>query len=153
MRETPEAIDPDAAASVAYACKFCRKAGVARYNPAFVHVLDSWVKMLACNPCADYHVSLRRIEDQLWKAAHVLIVARNMGVKNLSTIEDNARNRLDALTKQYAQLVTAYYGLANFWDQEFPSMIMDKPEKLNKIAKGYRASVRQMSRQLNPNQP
>lgn len=150
MIPTPETIDEAATASVAYACKFCRKPGVARYNPEFVHKIEGWVKMLTCNPCADYHARRGQLEDQVWKAAHVLIAARRIGVKNLSTIEDNTRNRLDALTKQYANLVTNYYGLANFWDQEFPSMIMDKPEKLNQIAKQYRASVRQMSRQLNP---
>lgn len=125
-------------------CKFCRCVIYLRYDEAYERIGDflKLEQLGCCDRCADLREERRRITDQIKSACHWV-----------SQIPDQKRNAtkglmqlLSELTMRYAKLVAKWHNLdGHWWDEAFPEMMRDHPDKWPKILADYWTHFRQMN--------
>jgi hypothetical protein len=98
------------------------------------------LKFATCNRCADYFVTRNRLRDAIARVCGVLTLVRGAGheQEKESRMVCKISDKLEQLTKDYAQAVSTYYRTQTLWDIEFVNMLMDRPEMVNSVLDHYR---------------
>lgn len=116
-------------------CKFCKK-------PITVEIDDDYSKLhdplkllpiAACNRCADLRVERRKLESKVKITAMMLALA---GKHRTNELESKCRSVLDALLKQYANMIARWnYMQGMSWDEECIAVIMEHPDQWATVLK------------------
>lgn len=115
-----------------YLCKFCRKPGTAHYDRSCPPLrLEMWKSILACNRCADYQTSYRKIAGAIRFVCETLVqvcdAARSEEIKDEAW--KFAKMKLDNLTKSFAEVVCNHWQKPVQWEPAFTDCILKKPSE------------------------
>lgn len=120
---------------VPYTCKFCKQPGTAKYDDSVAIDLSRWIPYLACNRCCTYNLKRIRIEDRMY----------NLCVALMRTHEGEAialiRQKLEAVTKDYAALVCRHLNTNYTWDDDFVVQLTENPANVRKVCFHFRKLV------------
>jgi len=128
----------------AFKCKFCGKPGVVTGDDAGLEIIkpEKWIPNICCNRCGDYMVRKRKNQTAIFNLCRSLETSRfNLRGEKLNDMENRVRERLVDATKALCSIVCNYYRTTTVWDQEFPAMLMDKPDKAGVVIGVYIRSV------------
>ncbi len=125
---------------IEYTCKFCRAPGWVDCDiaPEITIQTDVWRAMLCCNRCGDFMVERRKLTESISKVCRIIGVVRStMRETIIRDTETKAFEKLEFLTKRFSRLVCDYYKKTAVWEPEFPRMILEHPEQVNKVLNDY----------------
>ena len=136
--------------------KFCHRPIEVRFEEVLDKVpyfdLPSWENFIACNRCADFYESKRKITDRVASESKRLQDARHGAVarSKLPEVEAAIAGNLERLTKDFALLVARYLRIGNAWSMEFVDMIMEKPTSCKIILAEFFKNCRKNQDKLQP---
>lgn len=117
--------------SIVYTCKYCRKQGLAKYEPEFVREIEAWKSMLTCNRCGDYLEGFWRYKKLLGRITYTLTVSR-LGRKDLE-LEDTCKRGLTETMKRLTTHCTDFFRIPNYFDPSVAEAMFDEPGKWKTI--------------------
>lgn len=126
-------------------CKFCGKNMVVEIDNDYAELGDPFklLQYAACNHCADLRERKRTLDQGIRK---ICISLTRCSMKDLKAATSFAKTQLDALTRKYAVLVSDWYNKSGYlWDEEFPTMMLEKPERVNDILTQYWKTFKQVN--------
>lgn len=129
-------------------CKFC---GVPVTVESHADCPSEWVesllKMLSCNRCADYRAKMSAIGSAIRKVCLNFVQLANSKTDDAEKT-GKVRKSLEALTWKVAEATCKFYRTrAVIYNQDFVDQIMENPDRSSLILKTYAAMVRQEARQ------
>jgi hypothetical protein len=123
---------------IPYTCRFCGAKHVAEYDDDCPGMqLESWMKLICCNRCADYNVGRRDITDGIAAACRLVQIGTFNGKRLAQEKEASVREALTKLTKRYATLICDSLRLTNVWDPDFVNQLFEHPDKWPTILRAY----------------
>jgi glycosyltransferase A (GT-A) superfamily protein (DUF2064 family) len=139
-------IDPEEFEKTIAKCKFCEK-------QIFLQIhkdcppLDQkiWTSMAACNRCADYKVTLRKIYEA--GNAMVLEYARSGNDQLKQAAAPVTRRALEDTTKKLARVVCNHYNVEYTWDRDLVDAIMEQPDKCAMAMSYFETQIKRVRKQ------
>ena len=123
-------------------CKFCGKPLELEIDTSCPRAeADFWVKLAACNRCADYRNAIARLGESLRVICRTLLVVRGGNASSRAQVEEKCRTILVDKTKQYAKVICDHFHKMTVWEPDFAQMIFDKPQQLDTVLSGYRRGI------------
>jgi hypothetical protein len=118
-------------------CKFCHCDVTLKIHPDALDMfnMDVWVKLAACNRCADYHYKRIAITSAIQAAAFKILANPK------SEQADAQRGKLEMLTRRLAQNSAFHYKTALAWDQDWVAQIIETPHKATSMCLFYERSM------------
>ena len=137
-----------------YVCKICQKPGRARFGQCDEDQFNSFHKLLTCNRCYDFELSMGKIRSEMHRTCTQLIIGRetahlsktNAEASNFT--EKQSRRTIDALTRRLTLLVAKRYSLMDQWADDFPLMIVERPDAAMKLIRMFVESQREEGRKV-----
>lgn len=124
-------------------CKFCGKNLVVIVDDTYAELGDPFklLRFAACNRCADIRERKRKLEESIRK---VCIGVQRSSSKDLKAEMSFAMTQLEPLTRKYAVLVADWHNKSGYmWEESFPSLLIEKPDRVNDILAQYWKSFKQ----------
>jgi len=115
-----------------YTCRLCGLHGQTQYDPACPNLdIAKWLPQLVCNSCHDFESKRRRIGRRIANLCVKLLTLRQCDptAQELFQTEATIKARLTPLTRDYARLLADRYRRSEIWDEEFPAMLVEKPDR------------------------
>ena len=106
--------------------------------------------VLYCDRCADYGWERSQVLHQIAREANALVTVRS---KPKRTDDDEAAIRscvesIARLCRAFAGRCCEFYRVQLVWDQEFPTMLCQQPDKLKTVIGMYEQGIRHIAKQL-----
>lgn len=129
--------------TVPYTCKLCRRPGTVTLQTnelCDTAWMDTFHKLLVCNPCYDLRDKFRNAESSIVRACTSLVVLDEMSEgEDRSKIIRKLRESLVLSTRKYAEVMAEYRNLPTIvWDDDFVRQLMEDPSHAYSILKKYR---------------
>lgn len=108
-------------------CKFCKKPITLKIAKSYSELGDpqKLIPMAACNSCADLRVERRSLEA---KVKFICMMRKTEGKKESDSQQQERREALEKLLKQYAHLVARWHFMEGMaWDDAALDTVMEKP--------------------------
>lgn len=123
----------------AYKCKFCGKPGIVTGDDEGLKTIkpEIWLPKICCNRCGDFMVAKRRVTDAIARTCRMIINSRFKPLADRAESDRDYLACLTAQTKRYAHLACEYHRLTNVWDEAFPRMLFEQPDKAGIALKIY----------------
>lgn len=124
--------------TVEYKCKFCGVVGTAEYDDTVeLGNLEFWKSLLACNWCSDYHSGRLKLFRRITEICVSVNQARLGRFKDLSEIDKESQEMLKINTQKLARLVSGHFRIQNIWQEDFVSILLERPEHAWKSCEFY----------------
>jgi hypothetical protein len=136
--------------TINYTCKICHKPGTVELRPEEVWEaawMDTFKKMLVCNPCYDLRNKFRKAEGRIIGACVTLARLKLMraGKDVLTEAREACRNTLMTATRRYAEALAVYRKLSEpIWSLELVEKLLEAPHEHEKALREYRASLKRV---------
>ena len=131
--------------TIHFNCKLCGKPGTtAASADCPPEQIDIFAKCICCHPCFTSREKFRKAESSIFSACHFMDNIDQF--KNPDKIRSRAREVLTVSTRTYAEVVCSRNGLQTVWENSFVDMLLDRPDKVWTILKGYRDRVEDLAK-------
>lgn len=130
-----------------YTCKLCGKDLAAELRPDQVceeQWIETFRKMLVCNPSYDRREKFRTAERQIVEACTQLdrIAKMKMDDSMRFNLVKKYRVGLTSATRRYAESMADFRNLAEvMWHEDFVDQLVEVPERCGVILKRYREGL------------
>ena len=124
-------------------CKFCKREMVVQVDDGYAPLGDPYklMRLAACNRCADLRTRRHSLEQSIQTVCRTIAYCT---AKGRDAAIARAKPMLDALTRKYCVLVADWHNMSGYlWDEAFPAMLIEKPERFGDILHGYWKTFRQ----------
>ncbi len=126
-------------------CKACRKPIEVFVSSDYAEVGDhlGLLPMATCDRCYDYVTGKTDVVQKIFKVCADLMAARR-GKEGDRLREANEKffGILCGLSKRYARIVSSYYRSNYHWNEEFPKLFMDAPDRAGAALQNYMQTYR-----------
>lgn len=103
-------------------------------------------KLVCCNRCADHQRDRSKVTDAIFKTCSTIYCAQFTKTASRADSEI-ARESLAVLTKRLATIECNFYGVQNFWEESFASLLFDRPDKSGNILADYTKRIKAIGRE------
>jgi hypothetical protein len=133
--------------NIEYVCKLCQRPGTATLGSdnCEAHWIETFRKMLVCNPCADRRDRFKDAEERIYRACKLLarIPMTRPSPDDEAKLRRNCRAALMLSTRAYATVMAEYRDLAEImWHEDFVEQLMERPGHAGSILRQYRDGLR-----------
>lgn len=130
---------------IPHKCKFCSASITIELDDSILEFvnLEIWKSFEACNRCADFLESKRKLTKLIDEAA--LEWSWNKSRKESA---ERLRQSLVSLTQKFAALVCNFHHSHTIWEPDFAQQIMDQPMKSLRILNYYESAIRKRPAQM-----
>ena len=128
-------------------CKFCQREITLEIDEDCppIHI-EKWLPIAACNRCADYHRDRGKVVRPISHICGMLsIIHANHGDSVSEDVIGVARGNLVRLTKRLAEIMSDFYFVQNFWQEDFVNQLIEQPMKCRVIIAVFEKTVRNLS--------
>ena len=95
-----------------------------------------------CNRCADHHNARNKTTDAIFKVCASAYCAQLTRTQSRDDAQ-RSRDALNILTKRLATIECDFYGVQNFWEDSFPSLLFERPDKSGNILADYTRRIKE----------
>ena len=114
------------------ACKFCQLPVTLTVHPdAFeMFSMEIWLKLAACNRCADYHMRRNIITTAIQRLAIMArTVSQSFGDEERDQALSKCRSKLTDLTRKLATNAASHYRNGFTWESDWVEQLLTQPDK------------------------
>lgn len=131
--------------TIPHTCRICRIAISLEPHPDCPELkIAGWLPLVVCNRCAEFRQWVWRAEKGVNAVCHRYWLLKCHGKEKDFTAE--VRDRLNTLTRVFADRVCRHYGVATKWEPDFVQQLLDMPEKALGILAVYEKLIAKSAR-------